>query len=366
MEPVMGISIRISVNYQFLFRVSSRCCLASIKDARCPSLRKWYTNSHHTLIIMSEMSDPGSHSPAQEMDLPILDASDDDGSADFLPFSDAEVLSSPTLAKLRKAIDSIAQRLKDNPSYSNQFLIISDLPPGLLEKLEGRKPDAVFRVSIYQGLKKAIIRVMPSRTYDQIATMFSMAVAVRLDRMGLEVDDGHWAGIGSSRFQGQTCAKEADMGIIPGPNLGRQADNVWPSIVAEIGVSESLSHLRTDAQWWWSNSGHKTAVIVLFAVCRLPSPSVSIETWTAQHVPVQGRETRQRSESATIRPQPLGSHPTALVLRRDQNITMTSTTVTTPPLRIPFQSVMRRLPVGTETDIVIDTKALKNICRAVL
>lgn len=98
------------------------------------------------------------------------------------------------------------------------------------------------------------------------------------------------------------------------------------------------------------NSGHQTAVIVLFVVRRPPSPSVFIEMWTAQHVPIQGCETRQRSreiaESATIQPRPPGcSHPTALVLRRDQNVTITPATVTNVLLRIPFQSVMRRPPL---------------------
>lgn len=322
-------------------------------------------------IIMPGMSDLGSHSPVQEMEMPVLDTPDDnDGTADFLLLSDAEVLKSPTLAKVRKIIDQIAEKLRDN-AYPNQFLVISDLPPGAIHKLEDqswRKPDAVFRLTTYKHLNKAIIRIMPSRQHDQIATSFRLAVGIRLDRMGLEMDGGHWAGVGSSRFDGRNCAKEVDMGIIPGPNLGAQSNNTWPSLVAEIGVSESLNHLRADAQWWWSNSGHQTAVIVLFAVCRPPSPSVSVEMWTAQHVPVQRRETRQRSreiaESATIQPRPPGSHPTALVLRRDQNVTITPATVTN-VLRIPFQSVMRRPPVGTETDIVIDGRTLLNICRAV-
>ena len=328
-------------------------------------------------IIMPGMSNPGSDSPVQEMDLPVLDTADDDdddddGTADFLLLSDAEVLKSPTLAKVRKAIDRIAERLRDN-LYPNQFLVLSDLGPGIINKLEEQpralKPDAIFRLTTYPHLAKATVRIMPSWHHDQIATSFNMAVGIRLDRMGLDMDGGHWAGVGSSRFRGRNCAKEADMGIIPGPHIGAQANNLWPSIVAEVGVSESLNHLRADAQWWWSNSGHQTAVIVLFAVRRPPSPSVSIEMWTAQHVPVQGREMRQRSreiaESATIQPQPPGSHPTALVLRRDQNVTITPATVTNALLRIPFQSVMHRPPVGTETDIVIDARALFNICRAV-
>lgn len=49
---------------------------------------------------MPGMSDLGSHSPVQEMEMPVLDTSDDDGTADFLLLSDAEVLKSPTLAKV--------------------------------------------------------------------------------------------------------------------------------------------------------------------------------------------------------------------------------------------------------------------------
>lgn len=73
---------------------------------------------------------------------------------------------------------------------------------------------------------------MPSRQHYQIATWFNLAVGIRLDRMGLDMDGGHWVGVGSSRFHGRNCAKEA----------------AWPLIVAEVGF-RSLNHLRADAQW---------------------------------------------------------------------------------------------------------------------
>lgn len=144
-------------------------------------------------------------------------------------------MKSPTLAKVRKAIDRIAERLRDN-LYHNQFLVLSDLGPGIINKLEEQpralKPDAIFRLTTYPHLAKATVRIMPSRHHDQIATSFNMAVGIRLDRMGLEMDGGHWVGVVSSRFHGRNCAKEA----------------AWPLIVAEVGF-RSLNHLSADAQW---------------------------------------------------------------------------------------------------------------------
>lgn len=39
----------------------------------------------------------------------------------------------------------------------------------------------------------------------------------------------------------------------------------WPSLVLEVGLSESVPQLRTDARWWYSNSDHRTQLVVLIS-----------------------------------------------------------------------------------------------------
>lgn len=43
--------------------------------------------------------------------------------------------------------------------------------------------DAIFRLTTYQHLNKAIIRIMGSRQHDQITTSFNLAAGIRLDRI---------------------------------------------------------------------------------------------------------------------------------------------------------------------------------------
>lgn len=82
--------------------------------------------------------------------------------------------------------------------------------------------------------------------------------------------------IGSTRYQGSQSFKEPDAGYKPLPAWGLVSD--WPSIVFEVGQSESLSQLRTDAEWWLVNSGGQ-AMIALIISLKSALSVIHIEKW---------------------------------------------------------------------------------------
>lgn len=69
--------------------------------------------------------------------------------------------------------------------------------------------------------------------------------------------------------------KEADRALRPCTRI-READ--WPSLVVEVGVSESPSQLRTDAHFWLTQSEGETHVVILIAVNKT-SRLVKTERW---------------------------------------------------------------------------------------
>jgi hypothetical protein len=51
----------------------------------------------------------------------------------------------------------------------------------------------------------------------------------------------------------------------------------WPTVVVEVGVSESYRKLRADAQWWLTNSRSDVKLVIIVSVSR-KTPNIKFET----------------------------------------------------------------------------------------
>lgn len=82
---------------------------------------------------------------------------------------------------------------------------------------------------------------------------------------------------GATRFHcpGKRC-KEGDHGIRCSTRVDRGIE--WPNLMIEVGYSEPLSHLRTDAEWWLVNSGSLTRMVIIILVSDRPD-ALDIEVW---------------------------------------------------------------------------------------
>ncbi|KAG0567670.1 hypothetical protein KC19_7G153100 [Ceratodon purpureus] len=79
----------------------------------------------------------------------------------------------------------------------------------------------------------------------------------------------------STRVKGSCRSKEPDNGYKP---FDRRRLSDFPSVVLEIGMSESLGNLQVDAKQWIEDSQGKTRVVIIAAVNRA-TESVLIERW---------------------------------------------------------------------------------------
>ncbi|CAI7601675.1 unnamed protein product [Penicillium glandicola] len=83
---------------------------------------------------------------------------------------------------------------------------------------------------------------------------------------------------GSRTMEGVFCKKEADESYGPTqPVLGRNPK--WPTVVVEVGVSESYRKLRADAEWWLMNSRGDVKLIIIVSISQ-KTPNVKFETIT--------------------------------------------------------------------------------------
>ena len=89
--------------------------------------------------------------------------------------------------------------------------------------------------------------------------------------------------VGSVRFKGLHRAKESDFCFKP---TSWDLITNWPSVVIEVGVSESLTQLHKDARFWLECSGGQTHIVILISVNKRARSWV-IKRW--QQNPAIGR-----------------------------------------------------------------------------
>jgi hypothetical protein len=81
-----------------------------------------------------------------------------------------------------------------------------------------------------------------------MAALFSFTITTQLTFMGLQPKTGDYIVRNSTRTKGKECSKEPDWWF--GPYDNRRGIVGMPSLVLEVGVSETTRKLRSDAQWW--------------------------------------------------------------------------------------------------------------------
>ncbi|KAI1832753.1 hypothetical protein DTO006G1_9532 [Penicillium roqueforti] len=84
--------------------------------------------------------------------------------------------------------------------------------------------------------------------------------------------------LGSKTIQGMFCRKQADKAYGPAqPVPGRNPK--WPTVMVEVGVSESYRKLRADAEWWLINSRGDVKLVMIVSISR-KTPNIKFEAVT--------------------------------------------------------------------------------------
>lgn len=283
-----------------------------------------------------------------------------------LPFEipGAVVLTAPSISVLRQTANDVCNRINSDTSYSNQFIIVSNISQSLQELIGGdRNPlEVPYRLTLDAQRQQAVIRIMPSKAHERLTQSFTSRLIAKLLTMGIDPDD--YTLNAASRYNGRTCDKEADQSLTPSRNPSEGED--WPSLVIETGLSESEAHLRVDAHWWFSNSGYKVNTVILFRIQRSPERKVFVKLYTLG--PTTPRVTRglQEDIGRTLLSDP--DSPTVLRPRlAAKEIVVTSSNVENAPLELEFESLMHRPPAPNtrEGNIIFTAQDLARCCRHV-
>jgi hypothetical protein len=114
---------------------------------------------------------------------------------------------------------------------------------------------------LYDGTEEIlIVKLMVDVMHEGVAREFALMFDLKLALLDVRAS---LVATGSARFGRRGGrSKEADVGYKP---ISREMKHEWPSFVIEVGVSESLAMLRTDAAFWITNSDGRTRIVIVLS-----------------------------------------------------------------------------------------------------
>lgn len=94
------------------------------------------------------------------------------------------------------------------------------------------------------------------------------------------------------------------MGLLPLPQRESKAD--WPTLIVEVGFSQSLQSLRSVENWWFTASHHEVKIVLLVKL-RRENQTIQIEKRVAE------RQSAHRLSATTTRAFSAAALPLVLV-----------------------------------------------------
>ncbi|QSS62110.1 hypothetical protein I7I51_04287 [Histoplasma capsulatum] len=183
---------------------------------------------------------------------------------------------------------------------------------------------------------------MPSGDHESAIRYFDKVLQRKLDEMRTDFSLEMKA-CGSKDVHGTTRTKIPDTSFRPRLLPAARSDE-WPSLVLEVGYSESASKLKKDASWWLTESQGEVRVVITLKVFR--NHRVHLEMW--------------QFRDGAARPRP--------VLTQEATVTKSASGYSaSAPMVIRFQDLLLRPPAGNgECDIVLDRGDLEQMVKLAL
>jgi hypothetical protein len=234
------------------------------------------------------------------------------------------------IPNMRKIVKLQYDRLQKGDS-DQQYLVFRPVRVDDLAKIDRARGSIGkhIRLAHYTDIDLLIVK-LPTAQHESAHRNFGNRLIWKVARMG--IPDAELHDVGATRYSGRNSSKEGDSAYRPYSHRPNSTD--WPTIVIESGVSESLRHLRFDADWWLRKSGGDVKIVIIISVNRAQL-TIQIEKWELG--PRTGRQLTFRS--------------TQQIPTKIQEITIVSNTVTGAPLNLEFDKIFLRPAVLPESDI---------------
>ena len=257
------------------------------------------------------------------------------------------------ISGLRSAVRTLSNHLHQATGPTkNQYLVFHPVTENDFAEIEDK------RFTINRGLRftyctdiDTLIIKVPSPEHEGVTRTFTHDFMDHIRQMGL-TELGDLKDMGATAYKGTSTEKEPDSCWRPLAARPNKLD--WPTLVFEVGVSETLRKLRMDARWWLANSQGRVRIVLLFKIDRV-ARTIHIEKW----------ECRPAAHIYANRPP--AQVPTKIqTVDIDAHGVTGDPSATTPPLVLHFQNLLLRQPVPPqEQDVSYTAQNLQRLANGI-
>jgi hypothetical protein len=240
---------------------------------------------------------------------------------------------------------------------SQQYLVFLGVTKKDLARIDRQRASIGkhTRMTHYTDLDLLIIKLMPSAEHETVHIALSDEVNHKLEGMGLPRRS--LVGLGATTCVGHNSSKEGDSTYKPRCR-DRKVD--CPTIVFEAGLFKSLAGLRTDAQWWLTNSRGEVKIVIVISI--VPDErSLRIEQW-CMSLPTRPKPATRAFSNANSPLVPMSIQELTVI----QNPpipplpgTIPTYAVTGAPLTLEFEKLLLRAPVPPEGNVILTVADLQ-------
>ncbi|KAJ5227802.1 hypothetical protein N7489_008510 [Penicillium chrysogenum] len=274
--------------------------------------------------------------------------------SDFCVPDNTEEFWAKDLHQAQEKIAQIQATVDANVRISTHNLLISDLHQEDIQQLLEKKHSG-SRATFTDD--QVLFEIMPGNAHEQLIVFLHPNFVKAMEAANCPMTRSTWVAIGATSSKGQFCGKEPDWGVRPiapgasGATNPPPAEERWPSLVVEVGTSQSHASLQRDARWWWNNSGGATKLILLFKIEDTPGFAVEVELWEEVVAYDTGVATR------SSRPPSISTN-----LQRTQSTTVDASGQHS-GISLRYSTLMRQAPGPTHPELVVLTpEMLSDIC----
>lgn len=246
-----------------------------------------------------------------------------------------------------RAMQAIISRLQKTPNLVTVYAKFTNVPPDIAKT----KLSKGCR-QMYDSDSRCMIVTVPGKPHGTAAGNFQAELI-------LAARSANLARLFScpliARVEGTSRSKEPDGSWIP-VNPPPRRGKTWPTIILEVGVSESKKKLRNDAAWWLANSEGLVNVVITVSINQA-LPEITFESIVLERPILAFRHGRPRYVPITRQ---------SIVIRRPGGPNQPITSVpNTSPLMISCEELLCRPPIPPETDPNIPITSLEWIASLV-
>jgi len=220
-----------------------------------------------------------------------------------------------------------------------------------------------YRLFLYTADRNELIITIPSAGHEGLLDDITQAVVMHSKQNGLKLrlffSQTYQQRDGSSR---RIRAAEGDQGF--GPKLERASEHCFPTVIIEVGYSQSWAALRMKMAFWFDISGGDVKIVLVIKP-NAAAKQITIEQWK-----LGNRTSRLGATTTRLSSFQLHQPVCVQLITITQNPTIGDTDpdrfnpacydVTRGDLVLDFIDVYLRQPISPETDIIMDERFLQS------